>query len=215
MPCLGSWGRSRNGLERFAKRVGFFLNGTERETLRLEIGVLDGQFQDRTLQRLILGISRVEFPEESTLVRVPQVHEDHGEVVGRSSDVLCGPLGFTCKVGRLLVGCRHHGAVRCVGGLREFDEEIRRETTRLGQSLEAAFATAAGRRQDHHGDARTADDTSPVAYAHGTYFLIGNWASSARLSSSTLTRGSPRKPSCRPSVLASTRRCTSASETPR
>ena len=47
------------------------------------------------------------------------------------------------------------------------------------------------------------------------YFLSGYCESSARFSSSTLTRASPKKPSWRPWVLASTRRLTSASEMPR
>ena len=47
-----------------------------------------------------------------------------------------------------------------------------------------------------------------VAEAH---FLIGHCSSSARFSSNTFTRGSPRNPNCRGSMCASTSRRTSAS----
>src|SRR5262249_11369678 len=49
----------------------------------------------------------------------------------------------------------------------------------------------------------------------GAYLRIGHRSSSARFSSSTLTRGSPRNPSCRPSTCDSTRRRISASAAPR
>ena len=45
--------------------------------------------------------------------------------------------------------------------------------------------------------------------------LVHRWASSARLRASTLTRGSPKKPSCRPSVYWRTSACTCASDRPR
>src|SRR5579864_2659430 len=44
------------------------------------------------------------------------------------------------------------------------------------------------------------------------YFVIGNLSSKAKFSSRTFTRGSPRKPNCRPSVCAWTRFSSASSE---
>ena len=116
--------------------------------------------------------------------------------------------------------------VRAAVRLDEPDHDVHALTLQLVGILEHLVALAdARRRPDVHTkpgapvffgarQQRFGGGQRRVGHAR-IYFFIGYCASSARFSSSTLTRGSPRKPSVRPSVCASTSRRTSASAMPR
>ena len=76
--------------------VGRFLRRTERQSLRLEVGVLDGQIEDATVERAILVESAAEFVQQPQLVGVAEVLKDRRQRVDSSPDGLRSPDAASC-----------------------------------------------------------------------------------------------------------------------
>ena len=68
--------RRCHGLEGIAERVGCLLSGAEGESLRLEVGVLDGQVEDVAVERSILRKAGPELLEQLYFFPKPELTED-------------------------------------------------------------------------------------------------------------------------------------------
>ena len=85
----------------------------------------------RPVQVSILRESADELLEQARFFRVVEALQNRPQRVDFRLDRLFRLLGFASKCDRRLVGVRHHGPVRSVGGLGELNEKIRGQPTRL------------------------------------------------------------------------------------
>ena len=140
--------------------IGRFPHGTERETLRLEVGVLHGQVEHVAVDLAVLGEVAVEVLERMRLGRIAEVRQARGERRGVERDRARRLLGLTREGDRLLVGVGHDRPVRRVGRLRQLDAQVIREPARLAQLGESrggsAVATRPGK-PEHHGSRERSD----------------------------------------------------------
>ena len=133
---LDSWSiaracQRRQRVERFAKGIDRGLCGRERQALRLQVRVLDGEVQRFIVQFLVFLVLSLEFVEALDIRRVAESLHDRlqrGDVV---FDLFACLHRLLRRVFRRLVGVRHDGAIRGVGGHRELHPKVCTEPTRL------------------------------------------------------------------------------------
>ena len=118
-------GASLNLQQVIPQRIGDLSHGTEGEALGLQIGVLDGQFENVLVHLSILLEPCNELSHEPIVDLKPlQPGREGGGVV--LNDLERG-LGLAGEHDRLLIGIRHHGPVRGPGGLRELNAKLLRQ----------------------------------------------------------------------------------------
>ena len=110
--------------------------------LRLEVGVLDRQGEELSVQGAVLREPLLELREQPGLLGVGEAVEDGRERSGVTLDRELRCVGLPCALRGALVRVRHHGAVRGVLGLGEVYEQIGRQVARVGQAFEARFGPA-------------------------------------------------------------------------
>jgi hypothetical protein len=106
-----------------------FPGGTKRETLCLQIRVLDRQRQDFLIQLAVLGKSLLERSEEPEFVPVPKRLEEWAQLFEITLDRHSRVFRFPCSRRRSFVGVSHDRPVRGIGCLRELQVQVSRDTT--------------------------------------------------------------------------------------
>src|SRR5262245_37137685 len=137
-PRVGPRGR-HHSVERRLERIGRLTCRAEREALRLEVGVLDGQVEHAAIERAILGKALVELVEQTELVRVLKRCEQRPQGGAVLFNRLRRLLRFARKHDGRLVRIRHDRPVRRVAGLAELDEQVCGELVRVHQALNACL----------------------------------------------------------------------------
>ena len=155
-PAVLRGSRDATALDGIPERVGRRLGGPERQPLRLEVRVLDGEVQDAAIERLVLGEPGDELLQEAGFVLVPGILKQRFQGVEVLPDGLFRHVGLARIRDRLGIALRHDRPVGGIGGAGELGEQITGEVASLRQLRQGAF-TFTSRHPAARMTARTTD----------------------------------------------------------
>ena len=149
--------QSDDRVEVVTESVGRLRRRPEGQPLGFEIGVLDSEFENRGVECPIFAEPAIEFGQEADLLGVPERTQNRLQRLGVALNHTGRLLRLARGGARCLVGIRHHGSVRRIGGLRELKAEVSGELPGLDElSQDQRGPVAAASREQHDGGETTA-----------------------------------------------------------